>query len=235
MPTITKVLTVSITVEQFLENCSDTELKELDLLIQAPRYANRINPDEKLIGFNQDKKREKMIIKINFLKEMVSAIYDNRKNQTRRNKGLERINDKPESFLYDGKDLMDRSIHWFEPLDKNGNPTEKYKFVKCPYGEVGDTLEVSEGLLLKIVNIRAERLKDISKEDAKGEGITKIFGMYKNYSNPNLGFVPDKIYDGYTAAAMSFFSLWQSIYGTQEKGFNENEFVWVINFEKETA
>ncbi len=59
MPTITKVLTVSITVEQFLENCSDTELKELDLLIQAPRYANRIYPDEKLIGFNQDKKDKK--------------------------------------------------------------------------------------------------------------------------------------------------------------------------------
>ncbi len=64
-----------------------------------------------------------------------NKFFNNRKNQTRRNKGLERINDKPESFLYDGKDLMDRSIHWFEPLDKNGNPTEKYKFVKCPYGE----------------------------------------------------------------------------------------------------
>ena len=56
MPTLSKVLTVTVTVEQFLENCSDIELKELDLLIQSPRYDNRINPDAKQIGFNQDKK-----------------------------------------------------------------------------------------------------------------------------------------------------------------------------------
>lgn len=52
MPTLTKVLTVTVTPEQFLENCSDLELKELDLLIQSPRYDNRIN-DKKEIGFNQ--------------------------------------------------------------------------------------------------------------------------------------------------------------------------------------
>jgi hypothetical protein len=51
MPTLTKVLTVTVTPEQFLENCSDLELKELNLLIQSPRYANRIN-EKKVIGFN---------------------------------------------------------------------------------------------------------------------------------------------------------------------------------------
>lgn len=55
MPTLTKVLTVTVTPEQFLENCSDLELKELDLLIQSPRYANRIN-EKKEIRFNTDKK-----------------------------------------------------------------------------------------------------------------------------------------------------------------------------------
>ena len=53
MPTLTKVLTVTVTPEQFLENCSDLELKELDLLIQSPRYANRIN-EKKEIGFLTD-------------------------------------------------------------------------------------------------------------------------------------------------------------------------------------
>jgi hypothetical protein len=43
MPKHTKVITIEITVEQFLDNCSDSELKELDLLIQSPRYQNRIN------------------------------------------------------------------------------------------------------------------------------------------------------------------------------------------------
>ena len=60
MPTLTKVLTVTVTPEQFLENCSDIELKELDLLIQSPRYANRIN-DKNEIGFitNNTKKDER--------------------------------------------------------------------------------------------------------------------------------------------------------------------------------
>lgn len=60
MPTLTKVLTVTVTPEQFLENCSDIELKELDLLIQSPRYTNRIN-EKKEIGFLTDntKKDEK--------------------------------------------------------------------------------------------------------------------------------------------------------------------------------
>ena len=60
MPTLTKVLTVTVTPEQFLENCSDNELKELDLLIQSPRYASHIN-EKKEIGFNQDKKDDTTI------------------------------------------------------------------------------------------------------------------------------------------------------------------------------
>lgn len=42
MPTLSKTYTLTITPEQFLENCSDLELKELDLLIQMPRYSHRI-------------------------------------------------------------------------------------------------------------------------------------------------------------------------------------------------
>lgn len=42
MPKLTKVFTLAITPEQFLENCSDLELKELDLLIQSERYQHRI-------------------------------------------------------------------------------------------------------------------------------------------------------------------------------------------------
>lgn len=57
MPTLTKVLTVTVTPEQFLENCSDLELKELDLLIQSPRYANRIN-EKKEIGFITDNNKK---------------------------------------------------------------------------------------------------------------------------------------------------------------------------------
>lgn len=53
MPKHTQVFTIEITVERFLENCSDDELKEIDLLIQSPRYQNRIQPKE--IGFKNKK------------------------------------------------------------------------------------------------------------------------------------------------------------------------------------
>ena len=55
MPEIAKVLHIEITPEQFLDNCSDNELKEIDLLIQSPRYLSRIKGKEK-IGFKQAKK-----------------------------------------------------------------------------------------------------------------------------------------------------------------------------------
>lgn len=42
MPTLSKNFTLTVTPEQFLENCSDLELKELDLLIQSERYQHRI-------------------------------------------------------------------------------------------------------------------------------------------------------------------------------------------------
>ena len=42
MPEVLKVLKVNITPEQFLDNCSADELKEIDLLIQSPRYVNKM-------------------------------------------------------------------------------------------------------------------------------------------------------------------------------------------------
>lgn len=51
MPKHTQVITIDITPERFLENCSDDELKELDLLLQSDRYQLRINKPK--IGFKQ--------------------------------------------------------------------------------------------------------------------------------------------------------------------------------------
>lgn len=42
MPEISKVLKLTITPEQFLDSCSENELKEIDLLIQSPRYVNKM-------------------------------------------------------------------------------------------------------------------------------------------------------------------------------------------------
>lgn len=46
MPKITEVHLIDITPEKFLENCSPTELQEIDHLIQAPRFRMRMDqPD----------------------------------------------------------------------------------------------------------------------------------------------------------------------------------------------
>jgi hypothetical protein len=83
-------------------------------------------------------------------------------------------------------------------------------------------------IFLRIMDIRVERLQDISEEDAIAEGIEIVnekvpvkaykdyLGQYNYYSNP----------------INSFKSLWESING--EKSWEQNPYVWVIHFEKIT-
>ncbi|WP_199748421.1 hypothetical protein [Pedobacter sp. KBW01] len=82
---------------------------------------------------------------------------------------------------------------------------------------------------LQILNVRIERLKQISKSDAKAEGIkqidpTKILGgtcpVYYNYLNN------DTATDNPVA---SFYSLWESINGINS--WDANPWVWVVEFE----
>ena len=45
MPKLQKVYTLEISPEQFLNNCSPGELKEIDLLIQGEHFRQRMNAD----------------------------------------------------------------------------------------------------------------------------------------------------------------------------------------------
>ena len=82
-------------------------------------------------------------------------------------------------------------------------------------------------IFLRVMGIRAERLQDISEEDAIAEGILQIEPEFlprgwKDYlSNPEIPFMKPK---------KSFVSLWQSING--EQSWNDNPYVWVIPFER---
>jgi len=49
MPQVTKVFTIDITPERFIDACSDAELKELDMLLSSPRFQQRLKATE--IGF----------------------------------------------------------------------------------------------------------------------------------------------------------------------------------------
>lgn len=89
-------------------------------------------------------------------------------------------------------------------------------------------------LFLKVTSVSAERLQELSHEDAVAEGIEYIdieepFTMgYKLYGKHR---VPDLL--GRKAATgtsiESYQTLWESING--QKSWEENPYVWVITFE----
>ncbi|EJP6250298.1 hypothetical protein NR868_001660 [Salmonella enterica] len=69
-------------------------------------------------------------------------------------------------------------------------------------------------ILLEITGVRVERLRDLSEEDAKSEGITPPAG----------GVLPGWEY------RINFRDLWMDIYGTDS--WEANPWVWVIEFKR---
>ena len=60
MPTLQKVLTLEITIEGFLNQCSDNELAELSLQLLRPVYQNKI---KKMLDTNYEKLVHQMAAK----------------------------------------------------------------------------------------------------------------------------------------------------------------------------
>jgi hypothetical protein len=83
-------------------------------------------------------------------------------------------------------------------------------------------------LFLKVLDVRLERLHDISNVDAKKEGIEDHYLLksrgYKHYTRPDL-FIPKGYKD---AERTSFFSLWMHINGNES--LDQNPWVWVYEF-----
>lgn len=89
-------------------------------------------------------------------------------------------------------------------------------------------------ITLEIVNVRVERLQDITEEDANAEGIVRDdWGVYLGRSLPQGG--PNSR-DRRRCARDAFMSIWDSIHGGKDKqtrkpiwsGWAQNPFVWVI-------
>lgn len=93
--------------------------------------------------------------------------------------------------------------------------------------------EIFARTFLKITNIRAEKLQDISEDDAIAEGVEALFDnafgddFYQNYLEPSGR-------EYLNSARGSFQTLWDSINGKDEsKCWDANNWVFVYEFKEE--
>lgn len=78
-------------------------------------------------------------------------------------------------------------------------------------------------ITLKVVNVRVERLQDISHEDSMSEGCPDI--EYGKYEFELKDVTP------HSYAKMNFRRLWDSLNAKRGYGWNTNPMVWVVEFE----
>ncbi len=84
-------------------------------------------------------------------------------------------------------------------------------------------------IFLKVKNIRVERLQDITEDDAEAEGA--IDWICQQHNN---GTWIDNAMRGAACAKpkRAFALLWNSIYEKRGFGWDQNPWVWVIEFER---
>ena len=85
-------------------------------------------------------------------------------------------------------------------------------------------------IFLEVTNVRVERLKDISEEDAISEGIDKKGDLYFNYVESE-GYFKNSFQKEYfykEIPKVSFMSLWSKINGIDS--WIANPWVWVYEF-----
>lgn len=211
-----------------------------------------------------------------FSTEMVKAILEGRKTQTRRTKSLKHLTD----HEYKGTIVFQGALHavfvkdniqtlvkapyseggilWVRETWMNGpnahlEGMDKYKYKasvsqqfidECP-GYWKPSIHMPRKacrLFLKVKSIRVERLQDITPSDAVDEGIEywnidkdaleggELAADFKNYIWKDDPKNPFYNFPSFANCIESYKSLWQSING--EQSWNDNPFVWVIEFEK---
>jgi len=228
----------------------ETESKKEAIEILAQIGILVINNDEKIKGYEIEHKieaegLEKVEKPILFNTEMVKAILEGRKTQTRRI-----VKPQPKNYIV--------SCHYsstgFAGTDTEGRCRCSSEEYKPPYN-IGDILWVRETwspvwvipkrylyraspedvpentpikwhpsihmprkaarIFLKVTDVRVERLQDITDKDAKAEGIK--YPVVDSFNN-----ILD---NGYRLA---FSDIWNKLY----KNWEENPWVWVVEFER---
>ena len=153
-----------------------------------------------------------------FNTEMVRAILDGKKTQTRRpvkeyieyEPGdilyvRETFTDIPETFsgnIHYRADFTEVGLKWFEEEGWNWKPS-----IHMP--------KEAARLFVKVTDVRVERIQDIKEEAVWAEGFKDIFDD-----------------DVFTAAGLNFKKIWDEIYKSKGYSWESNPYVWVIEFER---
>ena len=204
-----------------------------------------------------------------FSTDMVKAILENRKTQTRR--------------VMKPQPVLERGVYRWIPRPLNPKRTGQYVDINvsdhsdlmrgyCPYGKASDTLWVRESwrceghgeggefairyradnalsipairkysngdkwrpsihmprwasrISLEILDVRVQRLQEITEEDAQAEGIFKR-GYWWDIVGEGDG-ISDK------GARDAFPTIWNTINKKRDFGWDQNPFVWVLTFKR---
>lgn len=170
-----------------------------------------------------------------FNTEMVQAILEGRKTQTRRvikpQPKEDLITDMLNKYTYAVGDILWVRETWNDLSNNEGNfvyLADGDKGLKDKFFGVLTTKDIkwkpsihmpkaSARIFLKVTDVRVERLQDITEEDARAEGVIPIYGNE---------FASEKRH--YPA----FARLWDSLNAKRGFGWDTNPWVWVIQFER---
>jgi hypothetical protein len=205
-----------------------------------------------------------------FSTPMVQAILDGTKSQTRREieaSSSEMIAiminvlagcevDKNKEYLFNHARINKDDILWVRETWQTtyNDTTNKWDYI---YRTDGKLWIDDDGILkwkpsihmpkkaarifLKVIDVKIERLKDISTWDAWKEGVKAfnedftseegaVHGDYENYLWVDDENYEDHCFPSYSDPVESFKSLWRKINGLES--WDENPLVWVIEFER---
>ncbi len=148
--------------------------------------------------------------RIKFSDEMLAAVIDGRKTQTRRLiEPQPKVTEKRLRELdawQDGYTLSEQVCTAWRHMGDD-----------CPYGKAGDVIPFADkdGNIegeIEIVDVWLQRVQEISQEDAHAEG----------FVGDGLSWSP--------SAYGQFADMWMSIYGAES--WNSNQWCWVIEFKQ---
>ena len=143
---------------------------------------------------------------LKFNGEMVQAILDGRKTQTR-------LPVKPQPK---NGDYITDALGGFH-VGQMRDSENAFREIKPKY-QVGEKVWVRECFQLEITGVRVDMIQALSLPDLEGEGFKK----HKEHSGSFLMDTQDSFEE--------FINLWDSIYADKGYGWYENPYVWVYEF-----